>query len=281
MCQLKSCLVLKDRIYCPDYDSHDRMLNELHIADTIQNAESLFVRVELTPPNEKLNTPFNKWRLNIDQDFLPDWWDKDYYEPLVRAEVKKWVDEHFIYSGTRKVSQGTYYALNDAEIIAENDSVVNAFNHATVCSHDSSSVFAHHNVTINARMQSTVYATDNCKVVAYNNAFVNIYDNVQAEIYDRAQARIRDNSEAKAYDASTILCFNNTKVICNDMSRCFAYEADEVVANDNSVIYLRNHASIIANNNSVIFKTKENESEITLNDNAIVTTLIREEKQKK
>lgn len=53
MCQLKSCLVLKDRIYCPDYDSHDRMLKELQIADTIQNAETLFVRVELTPPNEK------------------------------------------------------------------------------------------------------------------------------------------------------------------------------------------------------------------------------------
>ena len=87
MCQLKSCLVLKDRIFCPDYDSHDQMLNELQIADTIQNAEQLFVRVELTPPNEKLNTPFNKWRLRVDQDVLPYWWDKDYYEPLVRAEA--------------------------------------------------------------------------------------------------------------------------------------------------------------------------------------------------
>ena len=31
MCQLKSCLVLKDRVFCPDYNSHQSMLEELGI----------------------------------------------------------------------------------------------------------------------------------------------------------------------------------------------------------------------------------------------------------
>lgn len=276
MCQLKSCLVLKDRIYCPDHNSHDQMLNELRIADTIQNAESLFVRVELSPPNRNLNIPFDEWRLNVDQDILPHWWDKDYYEPLVRAEVKKWVDEHLIYSGTRKVSEGTYYALNDAEIMAENNAVVHAFNRAKIYSYDESLVFAHHNAIINAKMQSKVYAEDNCKVAARNHALVYLYDNVQAKVYDRAQARTRDNSEVEAYDESTVICYDNVKAVCNHTSRCFVYEADEVVANDNSAIYIRHHASVIANDNSVVFKKEDNNSEITLNNNALITILVKE-----
>lgn len=274
MCQLKSCLVLKDRVYCPNHDNHDQMLNELHIADTIYNAESSFVRVELSPPNMNLLIPFNEWRLNVDQDFLLDWWDKDYYEPLVREEVKKWVDEHFIYSGERKILEGTYYAFNDAKIVARNRSIIHAFNNAKIFSYDESSIAAHHNVIVKAKMRSLVRANDNCKVIACDDTSVDLYDNVQAEIYDRAQARAYNNSKVKAYDRSTVSCQNNVKIVCNHISRCFVYDADEVVCNDNSVIYLQNHASVTANNNSVIFKTKCNDSKIILNDNALITTLI-------
>ena len=46
MCQFKSALVLKDKIFLPDYDSHDKMLQELEIEDNFTNASKVFVRVE-------------------------------------------------------------------------------------------------------------------------------------------------------------------------------------------------------------------------------------------
>ena len=49
MCQFKSALVLKDKIFLPDYDSHDKMLQELEIEDNFTNASKVFVRVELSP----------------------------------------------------------------------------------------------------------------------------------------------------------------------------------------------------------------------------------------
>ena len=44
MCQFKSALCLKDRVFVPDYDSHDRMLEELKIPDDFAHASKVFVR---------------------------------------------------------------------------------------------------------------------------------------------------------------------------------------------------------------------------------------------
>ena len=83
MCRMKSCLVLKNRVFCPAYDTHQDMLKELGIEDNEVNAMKTFVRVELTPPKTTLNyfddkyftslqTPLSKWKLVVDQDILPD-----------------------------------------------------------------------------------------------------------------------------------------------------------------------------------------------------------------
>ena len=75
MCQLKSCLVLKDRVYCPDYDSHQDMLDKLGIKDDYLGASKTFVRVELTPPDgvQSLMEPLDRWTLKVDQDVTPEW----------------------------------------------------------------------------------------------------------------------------------------------------------------------------------------------------------------
>ena len=45
MCKMKSAIILKDRVFIPDYDSHTKMLEELGIEDTKQNAEKLFTEI--------------------------------------------------------------------------------------------------------------------------------------------------------------------------------------------------------------------------------------------
>ena len=59
MCKLKSAIILKDRIFIPDYDSHGKMLEELGIEDTKANAQRLFVRAELSPIDGDVFSPID------------------------------------------------------------------------------------------------------------------------------------------------------------------------------------------------------------------------------
>ena len=102
MCRLKSCLVLKNRVFCPAYDSHQDMLKELGIEDNETNAMKTFVRVELTPPEAasdyfddkyftSLQAPLSEWKLVVDQDILPDWWEPAIYRPAIEQKIQKWL----------------------------------------------------------------------------------------------------------------------------------------------------------------------------------------------
>ena len=123
MCKLKSCIVLKDRIFCPDYDSHDKMLSELKIKDTRENAEILFVRVELLPMDDDVFSPVNTWRMKVDQDILPDWWVAEAEEPRVREAVAEWAKDHIFCDAKNLVlKNGTYYLKNSSAELWGNSS---------------------------------------------------------------------------------------------------------------------------------------------------------------
>ena len=96
MCEFKSGIILKNRVYIGTGDSHSEMLNELKIADTYLNATKTFVRAELIPPNNEWWTDPDGWKLNIDQDITPDWFniDREKYTDEFKASVKAWWQEH-------------------------------------------------------------------------------------------------------------------------------------------------------------------------------------------
>ena len=108
MCQLKSCLVLKDRVYCPDYDSHQEMLDKLGIKDDYLGASKTFVRVELTPPGgvQSLMDPLDRWTLKVDQDVTPEWWDEKADRQRVEEAVEAWRGEHVFADGDHSISTG-------------------------------------------------------------------------------------------------------------------------------------------------------------------------------
>ena len=134
MCKLKSCIVLKDRVYCPDHDSHDRMLDELGIKDTQRNAETRFVRVELSPVDGDIFSPVDEWELDVDQDFIPDWFAKELDKPRVVDAVKKWAESHiFVGKNNFKLTAGgTYYLKNCKEVTAWENSQVTAWGNSQV-----------------------------------------------------------------------------------------------------------------------------------------------------
>ena len=144
MCQLKSCLVLKDRVYCPDYDRHQNMLDKLGIKDDYLGASKTFVRVELLPPNgvKSLMEPLDKWTLKVDQDVTPEWWDAEADRQRVEEAVEAWRREHVFAEGEHSISAGIVYALGNATVKACDSATVKAYNSATVTAFDSATVIA-------------------------------------------------------------------------------------------------------------------------------------------
>ena len=174
MCQLKSCLVLKDSVYCPDYDSHQDMLDKLGIKDDYLGASKTFVRVELTPPDGRrsMMEPLDRWTLNVDQDITPEWWDSEAYRQRVEEAVEAWRREHVFAEGEHSISAGIVYALGSATVTAYNSATVEAYGSATVTAFDSATVEAYNSATVEAYGSATVYAFGSATVEAYDSAIV-------------------------------------------------------------------------------------------------------------
>ena len=97
MCKFKSAIILKDRVFIPDYDSHQDMLERLGIADTRENATKLFVRAELFPKDGDPFSDISKWCFNVDQDILPDWFVEEYDRERMVEAVKEWSKDRLHY----------------------------------------------------------------------------------------------------------------------------------------------------------------------------------------
>lgn len=116
MCRFKSGIILKDRVFIPDYDSHTEMLEELKIEDTEDNARRLFVRAELIPPNGDVFSSVSSWKYHVDQDILPDWYVDEVDEMRMREAVTEWAKEH-IHVGEKieRIDSGTHW-IKDCEV---------------------------------------------------------------------------------------------------------------------------------------------------------------------
>ena len=182
MCQLKSCLVLKDRVFCPDYNSHQSMLEELDIKDDYLHASKTFVRVELLPPDDvqSLMEPLDRWTLNVDQDITPEWWDAEADRQRVEEAVEAWRREHVFAEGEHGISAGIVYALGNVTVKAYDSAKVEAYGSATVEAYGNATVYAFGN--------ATVYAYNNAKVKAFDRATVEACNSATVEAYNSAMA---------------------------------------------------------------------------------------------
>ena len=116
MCRLKSAIILKNRIFIPDYDNHNKMLKELGIKDDYLNASKTFVRAELSPKNNDVFSDIDTWELNVDQDITPDWFDKNKHKQLMIKAVKEWAKNH-IHIGVNnlKINTGMSHYIKDCQ----------------------------------------------------------------------------------------------------------------------------------------------------------------------
>lgn len=238
MCQLKSCLVLKDRVFCPDYDSHQQMLKELGIEDSYLHASKTFVRVELTPPNNNTRSligPLDSWTLNVDQDVTPDWWDEKADRQRVEEAVEEWRRKHVFTEGEHVVRAGVVYAFGNA--------IVGAYGNAMVTANDNAEVRVHDCVKIYAFGKATVEAFDSATVKAYDSAMVEACENAKVEAFGNATVKARNivtviacnNAKVEAYNNVTVEAYDNAKVSAYDSTRAKARSRATVKAYDNAI----------------------------------------------
>ena len=123
MCRFKSGIITKNGVtLAPMYnDSHSKLLEVMGIEDNQMNAMKVFVRAELSPPNNDKTRDISEWNYVVDQDIVPEWYEEDAerYETEMRESVRDWMNKHFsTICGKSCVKikedeRGSYYMLAD------------------------------------------------------------------------------------------------------------------------------------------------------------------------
>ena len=232
MCKLKSAIILKDRIFMPDYDSHSTMLDELGINDDYLGASKKFVRVELSPADGDVFTDIDGWELTVDQDIRPEWFSEDEYKPKMVAAVKEWAKTH-IHIGVDglKITAGENYYIKNCKNVEVINSTVTARGNSTVTARENSTVTARENSTVTARENSTVTAWGNSTVTAKGNSTVTAWGNSTVTAWENSTVTAWENSTVTAWGNSTVTAWGNSTVTARENSTVTARE-NSTVKND-------------------------------------------------
>ena len=110
MCQFFSGVITKNKtIVDYDDDSHEHLLEKGGLRDNSRDPD--FVRVELIPQDKDIwNHNIKNWKLKVDQDFRPDWFEEKWAEQEMRNEIKKLWEERFIINRTvKEIKEGRWW----------------------------------------------------------------------------------------------------------------------------------------------------------------------------
>lgn len=238
MCRLKSCLVLKNRVFCPAYDSHQDMLKELGIEDNETNAMKTFVRVELTPPEAisnyfddkyftSLQAPLSEWKLVVDQDLLPDWWEPAIYRYAIEKEVQKWLNKYVLINQKDKAIVGNgytdrYYLYNCKYIsLINTNSLIK--NCSAIWCEGGNSIIAINSKLSSGKTSDNQYYIYGCSVLhthnetpvwAYGKSYVCSY---VGNVY------LRDNATCDACGPTNVIAIGESSVVAYDNAIVRAY----------------------------------------------------------
>ena len=163
MCQLKSGIILKDRVFVPEYNSHTDMLEELGIKDTQANAEKLFVRAELLPPDGDVFKPVDEWKFHVDQDIIPDWFIEEVDKERMVEAVKEWAKDH-VHIGVNNLSikaSGCHYVKDCKNVKAYDSATVIIPNYSL---NDRDNIIISDNATIKDCKTKTIWQSGNWSV---------------------------------------------------------------------------------------------------------------------
>lgn len=276
MCHFKSALVLKDRVFVPDYDSHEDMIQELSLNDDTNTPN--FVRVELSPVSfsHKDILALSDWTYLVDQDYLPRWYVPSYDEQRVRAAISKWFDAHCWKADQEKFldidmqKECTYFifgehAYNANYIVAEHQ-------YETRDSWGKRSI-----VTLSSAPIFHLYDNTYIDVDGYmknNSYYVSLHDSAKAYVHDVTLCAGYDNSCIYVYGQATAICYNQSSCKARGESVVFPFGGGDIRLEDYATAFPQTGSSsaIKAYHCSRVvksgFATVDN-TQVTLYDSAV------------
>ena len=271
MCRFKSALVLKDRVFVPDYDSHDRMLEELKIPDDFAHASKVFVRVELSPADGDVASDPMGWKIKIDQDILPDWFVHAVDEQRVKVAITEWCKVHVLREGYHEVHDGVWYAYDSAAVKACGSATVTAYDSATVWACGSATVTAYDSATVWAYDSATVTACDSATVKACNSATVTACDSATVTAYGSATVTACDSSTVTAHDSATVTACGSSTVTAHDSATVWAHDSATVTAHDSATVTAYDSATVWAHDSATVIlpPRRQTNKEVTLDGEAV------------
>ena len=250
MCRMKSCLVLKNRVFCPAYDSHQNMLKELGIKDNEINAMKTFVRVELVPPEAtsnyfddkyftSLQAPLSEWKLIVDQDMVPDWWEPAIYRHAIEKEVQKWLDKYVLINQEEKtiVWNGfadRYYLYNCKYISLVNTNSIVKNCSAIWCEGGNSIIAIDSKLSTGKALDIQYYIYGSSSLHAYNETPVWAYDKSFVCSYV-GNVYLRDNATCDACGETNVIAIGEPSVTAYDNAIVRAYGDTNLTLHDKAV----------------------------------------------
>lgn len=280
MCQFKSALILKDRVFVPDYDSHEDMIRELHLNDDTDTPD--FVRAELVPVSfsHKDILALSEWDYIVDQDYLPDWYVPSYDEQRVRAAISEWFDAHcwkadqeeFLDIDMQK--ECTYFIFGKHRLQL-------TYNITETTYQTSYGQQGGISCYIDSTPAPTVYLYDNSTIsvdgymVDSGRKYVILYDTATAFIDDATLCFGYDNSSICAHGKAYAWYFDKSSGSANDRSSIFIQSDGKFVLREyaTATTYGENHPTINAYYCSRVIKYNYippiDEAKITLHDSAV------------
>jgi len=100
MCDHAAAIVTKTNVHWCETPSHTDMIKKLGLRDDTESPD--FVRVQIVPPDLDYRLPCERWLFQLDQDFRPDWYNREEVESAVRAKLPEWRTRSVVMPGERR-----------------------------------------------------------------------------------------------------------------------------------------------------------------------------------
>lgn len=118
MCRPASLIVEeknKRAVWSKYTNSHTEIRKELELPENTHQ-RIYNVAVEISPDDGDLNTPINDWVFRVDQDILPDWWDAEEAEKVVRRALVDWAASWLVTGEAEHTKNRTVFVLNGGTV---------------------------------------------------------------------------------------------------------------------------------------------------------------------
>lgn len=248
MCVFFSAILTdKKLLYDIMLDNHEDIIDMYGLDDRSMCPN--FVRMQFTPNNGDLfNNDMDQWKLNIDQDFIPEWFNSFSARDLMINALLDIKCKHFI------VDDGDVIGIDKKRLFIKNAKVT-VTNASKVAVHGKSNVTINGSSYIKAYDNSTITCGEDCIVIADDNTIINACGNCTVRCHGKSEVVSTGNSRALIYAGSTISARyraigvivegNRSKVMIKEVSE----RAIVINQNTNEIIANTKYSVITHSNN--------------------------------